>query len=84
MPYTIQVLVAGYAAPSGRDVAHVNNLLDAKFHLSAYHEEAEQYGAAYEPSIAYLWKGKHRDVTDMYPDLILTMGPRGGIHHAPC
>lgn len=84
MAYTIQVFVAGYGHPDGRDVVYVNNLRDAKFHLSAYHEEAEQVGAGYEPSTAYLWKGEHKDVTDMYPDFVLTMGPRGGIHHAPC
>lgn len=33
---------------------------------------------------ALVWKGHLKDVTDMYPDLELTIGPRGGVQVSPC
>lgn len=84
MKYTVQFLVAGYGEPQGNDVGHYSSRANIASALERIHENAERYGAGYEPSEAVVWKGEHDDVTDVYPDLVATMGPRGGIHFSPC
>lgn len=77
--WTIQTFIAGYADPEGQAVRHVDSLEAAKRHLIREHEGAQRFGAGYEPSEALLWHGTLDDVTDVYPDRQLIMGPRGGV-----
>lgn len=79
MKYTVQFIIAGYAMPEGRDVEQYKSLADIKSALIWNHDQAQAYGAAYAPSEAIIWKGVVDDVTDVYPDLIATTGPRGGV-----
>lgn len=84
MKYTVQFIIAGYGLPDGKNVEHYNSLQGIKDGLLFEHERAEQYGAAYEPSEAVIFKGRYKDVTDMYPDKVMTVGPRGGVRVGGC
>jgi hypothetical protein len=79
MSYTVQFFIAGYAAPSGRAVEHCSSLREIGRRLQAEQEQAEACGAGYEPPEVAIFFGRHKDVTDMYPDRIATLGPRGGV-----
>lgn len=77
--YTVQFIVAGYAMPEGTDVEYYDSLEMIAFGLQCAHDQAESFGAAYAPSEAVIWKGELDDVTDVYPDRLATIGPRGGV-----
>lgn len=79
MKWTMQTFIAGYSLPDGTEVRHVQSLSEARDALMADHEEAERFGAAYEPSAALLWVGHLDDVTDIHPDREIVIGPRGGV-----
>lgn len=84
MKYTVQFIISGYSLPDGKCVEHYNSLASIRWALLDAHKEAESIGAAYEPSEAVIFKGKYRDVTDMYPDKIMIVGPRGGVRVEGC
>lgn len=77
--YTVQFWIAGYSSPEGTDVEYCSTLAEVKRALSREHDTAEAYGAGYEPSEVLVFKGKYKDVTDMYPDYQGITGPRGGV-----
>lgn len=77
--YTVQLFVAGYATPDGRDVLYARSLADVADVLLDAHERAERFGAGYEPTSALVWRGAHEDVTDLCPDRSAVIGPRGGV-----
>jgi hypothetical protein len=78
--YTMQTFISGYSLPDGDDVTHHRTKQACNTQLRYEHDEAYNYGAAYGPSEAFVWLGKLDDVTDVYPDFIITMGPNGGTH----
>lgn len=82
--YTVQFIVAGYAMPDGRDVHHYSSKRAIGRALLQEHEQAEKYGAGYEPSEAVVWRGEHEDITDIYPDDCAIIGPRGGVRWDCC
>lgn len=82
--YTVQLHIAGYSAPSGRDVTHCVSLAEIHRLLLTEHETALRYGAGYDPSEALIWRGEWEDVTDQPPDMRATIGPRGGVNFTQC
>lgn len=84
MQYTYQTFSAGYSDPEGTRVRHAENLEELYIQAEAWKEEVERF---YDldsalPSVM-VWKGRHKDVTDLYPDFELVYGPRGGVVRRP-
>ena len=79
MNYTYQLVSdsGSFCAPRGRDVEH-GTKKDAASILD--HWKDDHYRAGADPAGASLlaWKGRHDDVTDLYPDFEVKAGPRGG------
>lgn len=68
-----------WANPDGtQDLSLVDSLSAAKDVLWDWAEEVDRYDSP-QDAYAYVWCGHHDDVTDLYPDWKLTVGPRGGI-----
>lgn len=79
MTYTVQIHIAGYAPALGTDVEHVTTrrLCADVFRFAL--KEADRAGATIAGSSAFVYVGHHADVTDVYPDGVLDIGPRGGV-----
>lgn len=79
MTYTIQIHVTGYAPALGSDVEHVTTrrLCADVFRFAL--KEADRTGATIAGSSASVYVGHHPDVTDLYPDGVIELGPNGGV-----
>lgn len=84
MLYTAQLFISGYSLPEPTDVHIFNSIAAAREFLRDEHEHAQRFGAANGPSTLRCWHGRHADVTDIYPDFDLVIGPRGGIRKELC
>ena len=83
--YTVQFIIAGHAMPEGRDVEYFASLAEIKRRLADEHEDASWRGTGgHAPSEAVIFKGRVRDVTDVYPDYVAITGPRGGVRIENC
>ena len=86
MRYTIQTHTesGNWAAPDGtQSLWLVTNKRDAAEHFQQWAAEVGRY---VDPacSSALVWVGNHCDVTDLYPDWRLSLGPRGGVRWEAC
>ena len=84
--YTVQLhsTSGSFASPWGKDVKHFDTLAEIRDGLEEWANEHPKVGADRADAHCLVWHGKHRDVTDLYPDFELTYGPRGGIRRQPC
>ncbi len=73
-----------YAAPAGTAVEHFSSLAVAKDVLYSRAENADGRTPCVEESEMLIWRADLSDTTDIYPDLRLYFGPRGGIRTEPC
>ena len=80
MRYTIQLHTDSgcFSTPQGDDVKHCRNKGDIRWHLDNWADTVSRYAEA--PVEALVWRGTLDDITDVYPDWIATLGPRGGMH----
>lgn len=78
--YTLQFITesGSFSAPCGDDVEHCRNLKQLKAALEYWDSEVQAL-SEYRGE-ALVWYGRHPDVTDIYPDALATIGPRGGLH----
>jgi hypothetical protein len=83
MRYTIQLHTESgcFATPRGIDVKHCTSKADIRYHLDNWEAMARRLSE--EPVEALVWRGTLEDVTDIYPDWIATLGPRGGMNLSP-
>ena len=87
MKLTIQThsLSGSFAFPSGeQSLHHVSSKKDAASVLADWADEHPRIGADQLDAHCLVWVGHHEDVTDLYPDWELTLGPRLGIRWQPC
>jgi len=85
MLFTIQTHTesGNYASPDGKSsLYHCRNKRECGDILSDWADEVGRYDDA--PCSALVWRGHHRDVTDLDPDAQITIGPRGGLHWSSC
>lgn len=85
MTYTIQLISesGNWAHPEPTDVKYADNLSDLYSIFSDWMDTNDRFNEA-KDATALVWKGRENDVTDLYPDWQLTVGPRGGIVRNPC
>ena len=76
-------LSGNFGSPWGTDV-RVTTLSGAADLLREWAKLHDALGSEPTDAHALVWIGAHDDVTDLYPDWELTVGPRGGIHRQPC
>lgn len=83
MKYTIQLWTESgcFSAPQGDDVRHCASKGDIRWHLDNWADTVSRYSE--EPVEVLVWRGTLDDVTDIYPDWIATLGPKGGLHINP-
>jgi hypothetical protein len=83
MRYTIQLHTESgcFATPRGIDVKHCTSKADIRYHLDNWADTVSRY--ANTPAEVLVWRGTLDDVTDIYPDWIATLGPRGGMQLNP-
>ena len=86
MNYTIQTHAesGSWATPDGtQSLWLVTSKRDAAEHFQQWAAEVGRYG---DPACAsaLVWVGNHRDVTNLYPDWRLSLGPRGGVRWEVC
>lgn len=86
MIYTLQTISesGSFAAPEGTDVRHASSLADLRWHLDNWSDEHGRVGADESNASLLVWKGRLDDVTDLYPDFIVRLGPRGGLVRESC
>ena len=87
MIYTLQTHTTSgsWAAPDGKSSLHwVRSKKDAAGVLLDWAEEQARYDGTEQDATALVWIGRHIDVTDLYPDFELTLGPRLGVHWNLC
>ncbi len=84
MNYTIQLHTesGSFSSPEGTDVRHCSSKKDIRWYLESWQDDVQRYSD--EPCSVLVWKGRHEDVTDMYPDFEATLGVRGGFHLTFC
>lgn len=80
MRYTIQLHTESgcFATPQGDDVRHCTSQADIRWHLDNWADTVSRYSE--EPVEVLVWRGTFEDVTDIYPDWVAKLGPRGGMH----
>lgn len=83
MKYTIQLQTDSgcFAAPQGDDVKHCQSKADIRWRLDNWADEVGCYSD--EPVEVLVWRGTLDDVTDVHPDWVATLGPRGGMNMNP-
>lgn len=89
--YTAQFMLNGEAWPEGSEVYHFTSKKAAGEALLYRIESAKMQGTAGwatedHPAggFARVWIGHHKDVTDLYHDWEVVIGPRGGVKFNPC
>ena len=83
MRYTIQLHTesGSFSSPQGDDVKHCSNKADIRWYLDDWADTVSRYS---EESVEVLvWRGTLEDVTDVCPDWVATLGPRGGMNLNP-
>jgi len=67
-----------WACPTGEDVEHFDTL-DGAVNSGFFHhvQDVGRYDDA-RCAGAFIWRGHSDDVTDLYPDYEIRVGPRGG------
>jgi len=85
MKYTYQRLAdsGNWALPRSDRLSHASSLYWLRNRLESW---ADTVGRWDDPQCASLmvWIGDYDDVTDLYPDFELKVGPRGGIRKELC
>lgn len=83
MRYTIQLHTESgcFATPQGDEVKYCHSKADIRWHLDNWADRVSRY--ADTPAEVLVWRGKLDDVTDIYPDWVATLGPKGGMHLNP-
>jgi hypothetical protein len=70
-----------FSSPSGEQVYHAKSKAELRTSLELWRDEVSKYaGEAY----LVVWKGRYKDITDIYPEFILKLGRKGGIIKEPC
>lgn len=85
MDYTVQTHAdsGNWACPDGtQSLSFVTNKRDAEGVLQDWSETVGRYDDERCAS-ALVWVGHHDDTTDLYPDFVLTFGPRMGVRWEP-
>ena len=79
--YTIQTVSSSgsFASPEGHNVQHAWNRTDIKAALIDWEDEHWKVGAEPTDASLLVWVGEYYDVTDVYPDMEVHRGPKGGI-----
>ena len=72
-----------WAHPEPGDVAHASSLDQLYSALEGWADTVGRYDDERCASIM-VWRGLHDDVTDLYPDFTLRLGPRGGVVREAC
>jgi len=83
MIYTYQTWTDSwsFANPEGNDVRHASSIKQLRAALQSWADTVQQYSD--EPVRLIVWISDYNDVTDLYPDFELVLGPRGGIVRHP-
>lgn len=78
MKYTIQFFTESgdFSYPYGRDVKRVRGKKAVSSYAADWHEEVHSLSECCGET--WVFVGHYTDVTDMYPDYIVSIGPRGG------
>lgn len=76
--YTIQLHMSGCDLPDGKAVAFASSKKDMLGLIKDTIKESQRYGYG-DTWEALVWKGKVVDTTDVYPDLRVFQGTRGGL-----
>lgn len=79
MKYTYQEISesGNWSMPQPEDVHHASSKKELRRALEGWADQNERYNDRRDASLM-VWKGTHEDVTDLYPDFVLKVGPRGG------
>jgi len=82
--HTIQLISesGSFGQPDGTDV-YFGSYQILKEYFGDWVQLHDRTGTGTEYARALVWKGKLEDVTDQYPDYVLTVGPRGGVVRSP-
>lgn len=72
-----------YALPDGKDVEHFASIQDAKDTLWR-RSDFDPFYPCVEDSEMLCYFGELEDVTDIYPDFRLYIGPGGGVRREAC
>lgn len=85
MKYTYQEISdsGNFALPSPMDVSHARNKRQLRLALERWADVNGQYNDERDASLI-VWKGELDDVTDIYPEFEMRVGPRGGAIFNPC
>jgi hypothetical protein len=82
MKCTIQLICSSWLSCNPTDVTYYRSIKEA---CEAYYHFACDSRYWYpDQTEALLWFGSYKDVTDIYPDYRLYVGPRGGIKKERC
>ena len=73
-----------FASPQGDDVTVCKNKKEVAGLLDYWKQQHDLVGSDSSQASIHVFIGKHEDVTDMYPDFIVSSGPRGGCRFTPC
>lgn len=84
--YTVQFHSASgsFASPWGTDVKHFDNLRGVRDGLEDWSDQHALVGSERTDAHALVYAGHHEDVTDLYPEFELSVGPRGGVKRQQC
>lgn len=84
MKYTYQKFSNGFSTPDGSDVGHASTMDELLWVAEGWKDVVERYHDLADADASIMvWKGVHKDVTDVYPDFELYYGPRGGVRKTP-
>jgi hypothetical protein len=72
-----------WAHPQGDDVRHASSLDQLNGALIDWADTVGLYDDEHCASIM-VWRGVHDNITDLHPDFILRLGPRGGVLRELC
>jgi len=87
MKLTVQThsLSGSFGSPYGdQSLHHVDSKTLAAGVLQDWADEHPRVGADERDAHCLVWVGHHNDVTDLYPEWELTLGPRLGVHWTRC
>jgi hypothetical protein len=87
MKLTVQThsLSGSFGLPYGNQSLH--HVYSKQAAADVLHDWANQHsrlGSEERDAHCLIWSGHHDDVTDLYPDWEITLGPRLGVHWQSC